>query len=184
MNGTADNMLLLCIDLQPVFLATVADGARVARRTAFAIESARGFGVPVLFTEQVPAKLGGTEPSLLALVAPPAEAVGKDTFSAFSDEKICRRLQEIGPDHLLLCGLETSVCVYQTAMAALRNEYQVTILTDCVGGRRAEDGVTALAALAKAGCELLPAETVFYTLLHDARHAFFKPFTALVKKYG
>ncbi len=183
MSPTATDTLLLCVDLQPVFLHALPDGARVQRRTGFAIESARGLGLPVLFTEQMPDKLGRTEPELLARAAP-AEAMGKDTFSAFSDDKICRRLQEIGADHLLLCGIETSVCIYQTALAALRSEYEVTILTDCVSARRADDARTAVAALDKAGCHLLPAETVFYAILHDARHPFFRAFTALVKKYG
>jgi nicotinamidase-related amidase len=115
---------------------------------------------------------------------PKPEAHGKDTFSAFGDEHITRRMQEIGAEHLLICGIETPVCIYQTALAALRSEYQVTILTDCVGARRGDDAATALAALSKSGCNLLPAETVFYALLNDARHPFFRAYTTLVKKYG
>jgi nicotinamidase-related amidase len=175
--------LLICLDLQPVFLGTVPEARRVQQRCAFAIESANGLGLPVLFTEQVPAKLGHTAPELLALVPKP-EVHGKDAFSALGDGKITRRLQEIGAEHLLICGIETPICVYQTAIAALRSEYQVTILTDCIGARRADDAAAALAALAKAGCHLLPAETVFYALLNDARHPFFRAFTTLVKKYG
>lgn len=181
-SATADT-LLLCIDLQPAFLAAVPDGPRVLQRCAFAIESARGLGLPVLFTEQVPEKLGRTDPGLLAL-AEPAECLGKFTFSAFSDDRICRRLQEIGVEHLLLCGIEAPVCIYQTAIAALRSEYQVTVLSDCIGARRSDDAAAALSALDKAGCHLLPSESVFYAMLHDARHPFFRSYTALVKKYG
>ncbi len=179
----AADTLLLCVDLQPVFLDTLPDATRLRRRCAFAIESAHGLGLPVLFTEQVPAKLGHTARELLAPLPKP-EAMGKDAFSAFGDEHITRRIQEIGAEHLLVCGLETPVCVYQTAIAALRREYQVTVLTDCVGARRADDATAALAALSKAGCNLLPAESVFYALLNDARHPFFRAYTALVKKYG
>ena len=179
---TADT-LLLCIDLQPTFLSALPDAARVQRRCAFALEAAHGLGLPVLFTEQVPAKLGRTSPDLLGLIPKP-EAMGKDSFSAFGDEHITRRLQEIGAEHLLLCGIETPICVYQSALDALRREYQVTLLTDCVGARRSEDAAAALAALAKSGCHLLPSETVCYSLLNDARHPFFRPFTALVKKYA
>jgi len=180
---TSPDTLLLCIDLQPVFLGAMADSARLQARCAFALEASQGLGVPAFFTEQVPAKLGPTDAALRAL-APQAEAHGKDAFSAFGDEKITRRLQEIGAEHLLICGLETPVCVYQTALAALRNEYQVTILTDCVGARRPDDAAVALAALARAGCHLLPSETVFYAILNDARHPFFRAYTGLVKKYG
>ncbi len=178
---TADT-LLLCIDLQPAFLSAVPDAARVQRRCAFALEFARGLDLPVLFTEQVPHKLGRTSPDLLHLLPKP-ESRGKDSFSAFGDEHITRRLQEIGAEHLLLCGIETPICVYQSALDALRREYQVTLLTDCVGARRAEDATAALAALAKSGCHLLPSETVFYSMLNDAGHPFFRNFTGLVKKY-
>lgn len=175
--------LLLCVDMQPALIAVVTDGNRVQRRCAFVLESSQGLGLPVLFTEQAPAKLGHIAPELLSLVPKP-ETHGKDAFSAFGDDKITRRLQEIGADHLLICGVETPVCVYQTALAALQREYQVTILTDAIGARRADDATTALAALARAGCHLLPSEAVFYALLNDARHSFFKSFTSLVKKYG
>jgi nicotinamidase-related amidase len=175
--------LLLCLDLQPVFLSAIPGSATVQRRCEFAVEAAHGLGLPVLFTEQVPAKLGPTAPDLLRLLPKP-EAHGKDSFSALGDEHITRRMQEIGAEHLLICGIETPICIYQTALAALRSEYQVTILTDCVGARRADDAVTALAALSKAGCNLLPAETVFYALLNDARHPFFRAYTTLVRKYA
>ena len=175
--------LLLCIDLQPVFLAAIGDSQRVHWRCSFAIESAQGLGLPVLFTEQVPAKLGGTAEDLLALCAKP-EAMGKDAFSAFGNAKIVERLRTSGAKHLLICGIETTVCIYQTARDALQAGYQVTVLSDCVGARRAGDAVTVLAHLAAAGCTVLPAETVFYSLLQNARHPFFRDYTVLVKKYG
>jgi len=182
MTPAADS-LLLCLDLQPAFLAAIPGAADLLQRCEFAVEAAHGLGLPVLFTEQVPAKLGHTAPELLRLLPKP-EACGKDSFSALGDDHITRRVQEIGVEHLLVCGIETPICVYQTAVAALRSEYQVTILTDCVGARRAGDATAALAALAKSGCHLLPAETVFYALLNDAKHPFFRAYTSLVKKYG
>ena len=175
--------LLLCIDMQPVFLAAICDSQRVHWRCSFALEAAKGLGLPALFTEQVPAKLGGTAEDLLTLCEKP-EVMGKDAFSAFGNAKIAERLRATGAKHLLICGIETSVCVYQTARDALKAGYQVTLLADCVGARRAGDAATVLAHLAPAGCSVLPAETVFYALLQNARHPFFRDYTVLVKKYG
>jgi nicotinamidase-related amidase len=175
--------LLLCIDLQPIFLATIPDSQRVHWRCSFALEAARGLGLPVLFTEQVPHKLGGTAEDLLAHCAAP-NALGKTAFSAMGEAKIAERIRLSGAQHLLLCGIETPVCVYQTARDALNAGYQVTILADCIGARRTGDATTALTHLAQAGCAVLPAETVFYALLHSAQHSFFREYTALVKKYG
>jgi nicotinamidase-related amidase len=169
--------------MQPSFLTAIPENHRVHWRCSFALEAAAGLGLPVLFTEQVPAKLGGTAADLLALCAQP-EVLGKSAFSAFGDEAIVARLRARQVKHLLLCGIETPVCVYQTARDALQAGYQVTILTDVVAGRRAADGAAALAHLAQLGCTLLPAETIFYSLLLNARHPFFRDYTALVKKYG
>ena len=177
------NLLLLCIDLQPVFLQAMTDGVAVQRRCAFAIASARGLGLDVAFTEQVPQKLGGTAAELLALVPRPA-VWGKSTFSALADDGIREALHARGAGHLLLCGIETSVCVYQTALAALGAGLRVTVLADCVGARRPADAAWCLAELRRAGAHVLPSETVFYALLHDGHHPFFRAYTQLVKSHG
>jgi nicotinamidase-related amidase len=180
----AEGALLLCIDMQPVFVRAIADGARVQRRCEFAVAAAVGLGLPVAFTEQVPQKLGGTTPELLAL-AFGAPVFGKNTFSALADDGIRDSLLcDRGVDHLLLCGLETPVCVYQTAVAALAAKLQVTVLSDAVGARRGDDAAVCLETLARAGAHVLPAETVFYALLHDVKHPFFKAYTQLVKSHA
>jgi nicotinamidase-related amidase len=183
LQSSAPLPLLLCIDMQPVFLAAIPENQRIHWRCSFALEAAKGLGVPVIFTEQVPGKLGGTAADLLALCDQP-EALGKEAFSALGDEKIAAQLRTRGASELLLCGIETPVCVYQTARDALAAGYQVTLLADCVGARRASDAATVLTHLAQAGCTVLPAETVFYSRLQNARHAFFRDYTRLVKKYG
>ena len=172
---------LLCIDVQPVFVRAIAEGPRLQRRCEFAVAAAHGLGLRVVFTEQVPAKLGGTAAELLA-AAPHAVALGKDTFSALADEAI--RTAVAPAEHLLLCGLETPICVYQTALDALHAGWQVTILSDAVGARRTDDAAMCLAALRHAGAHVLPSESVFYALLRDGRHPFFKTYTQLVKSHG
>lgn len=175
---------LLCVDLQPVFLRAITDGDRLQRRCALAVAAARGLGLPVGFSEQVPEKLGGTAPDLLAL-APGAPVWPKRTFSALADPVIDGAIRGPGEvRHLLLAGLETAVCVHQTAADALAAGLQVTILSDAVGGRRPEDGAACLSTLARAGAHVLPVETVFYALLHDTGHPFFKAYTQLVKAHA
>jgi nicotinamidase-related amidase len=176
-----DDTLLLCVDMQPVFIRAMADSDVVRRRCAFAVAAAVGIGIPVGFTEQVPQKLGGTDPELLAL-APQAAIWGKNTFSALADEGIRDALmRQRDVQHLLLCGIETPICVYQTAIAALADGLQVTVLSDAVGARRPADAAACLAALRHDGAHVLPAETVFYALLREVGHPFFRSYTQLVK---
>lgn len=179
-----EGVLLLCIDMQPVFVSAVTNGARIQRRCEFAIAAAHGLGLPVAFTEQVPQKLGGTAPELLAL-AFGAPVFGKNTFSALADDGIRDALlRDRSVEHLLLCGVETSVCVYQTALDARAAKLEVTVLSDAVTARRTDDADYCLDALVRAGVHVLPSEAVFYSLLHDVKHPFFKAYTQLVKAHG
>jgi nicotinamidase-related amidase len=175
---------LLCLDVQGSFLSALPEGARMLRRCQFAVAAAAGLGVPVAFTEQVPQKLGPTVPELRQL-APAAAVYAKRSFSAFGDPAVRAALSASGAvEHLLLCGLETPICVYQTAIDALGADLQVTVLSDAVGARREADAQVCLAALARAGAHVLPAETVYYALLGGADHPYFKAYTQLVKAYA
>lgn len=176
-------VLLLCLDVQAPFLGVMPDGDRVLKRCRLAAAAAQGLGIPVAFTEQVPQKLGPTVPDLLA-EAPGAPQYGKTTFSALADDGIRDAIRAFDVDHLLLCGIETPVCVYQTALDALDHQFQVTLLSDAITARRADDAAVAADALIRAGVHVLPAETVFYALLRDARHPFFKSYTQLVKDHA
>ena len=181
---TIGGAMLVCIDMQPMFIRIVADGVRVQRRCALAIAATRGLGLPIIFTEQVPDKLGATAAELTAL-APHAPALGKKSFSALANSEIREAITgRHRAEHLLICGIETPVCVYQTAIAAIAAGLQVTILSDAVGARRTDDAQFCLAALARSGVHILPTETVFYSLLHDVTHPFFKSYTQLVKSHG
>ena len=175
--------MLLCVDVQPIFLKAIDNADRLLRRCTFAVSAADGLDIPVVFTEQVPQKLGCTDSSLLACVKAPRQ-YAKSTFSALADDGILEALKSADVEHLILCGLETSVCVYQTALDAVDNNIQVTILSDAVGARRPDDADVCLRALAQNGVYVLPSETVFYSLLREVKHPFFKRYTELVKKYA
>lgn len=176
-----DDTILLCVDMQPKFIAAVKHGFRIRRRCEFAVSAAVGLGIPVAFTEQVPLKLGNTAPELLHL-APQASVWGKNTFSALADEGIRGTLlRQRNIEHVLLCGIETPICVYQTAIAAIAEGLQVTIFADAVGARREDDARVCLDALARAGAHVLPTESVFYSLLREVSHPWFREYTKLVK---
>jgi nicotinamidase-related amidase len=178
-----DDMILLCVDMQPKFIAAVNHGVHIRRRCEFAVSAAVGLGIPVAFTEQVPAKLGNTAPELIQL-APQASVWGKNAFSALGDDGIRDALlRQRDVEHILLCGIETPICVYQTAIAAMAGGLQVTVLADAVGARREDDARVCLDALTRAGAHVLPAESVFYSLLRDVSHPYFREYTKLVKRH-
>ena len=176
--------LLLCLDMQPVFINVIDDGPRVLRRCQFAIEAAAGLGLRTAFTEQAPQKLGSTASMLVAPAGQESIVFAKTAFSALDVDGVRELLRAFDVRQLVLCGLETPVCIYQTALAALQHRLQVTVLSDCVGARRPEDAGMCLDTLGRLGVHALPCETVFYALLRNAEHPFFNGFTKLVKKYA
>jgi len=175
--------LLLCVDLQPVFIRVMSGPDQLIQRTSLAIAAAQGLQLPILFTEQVPHKLGETSPELLAL-APAARVFAKTSFSAWADESVRDAIAAFAPQRILICGLETPVCIYQSTLDALNAGYHVTLLRDAIGARRSVDAADCLAALRQRGAEILPVETVFYALLKNVQHPFFKAYTQLVKAHG
>ena len=181
--SSISGLALLCVDLQPTLLRAVQNGEALHRRSALAIQAAVGLGIPIFFTEQMPEKLGSTEPSLRAL-APTAKIFSKSTFSAWNVAAFAEAVVANQIDHMLVCGLETPVCIYQTTLDLLGAGIQVTLLSDGLAARRAEDAAVCLTSLRHAGAHLLPCETVFYALLGDASHPFFKTYTELVKRQG
>jgi nicotinamidase-related amidase len=183
MKNPLKSVALLVVDMQEVFLKTIPDSAALLSRCRFAVEAAQLIGIRTYFTTQVPDKLGAVVPELMELTEE-AMVFPKTAFSALGASALNHELRNADVDHLIVAGVETSICVYQTALEAINDDLSVTLLSDCIGGRRGEDGKFVLQALAQIGCHVLPCETVFYSILADAEHPLFRPFTALVKKYS
>lgn len=177
------SVALVVVDMQEVFLKVIPEGSALLSRCRFAVESAHLLGIRTLFTAQVPDKLGNVVPELMELTE---EGVifPKTAFSALRAPGLKEVLAASEVDHLILAGVETPVCIYQTAIEATNEDFSVTLLSDCIGGRRPEDGQAVLRALAQIGCHVLPLETVCYSIIGDAEHPAFRDFTALVKKYS
>ncbi|MDP0500255.1 MAG: isochorismatase family protein [Verrucomicrobiota bacterium JB022] len=172
---------LLLLDLQDGFLKAIPNRDEVVQRCLFAARAAKLLDIPVLATEQAPEKLGATLPELLECVDDDC-VFAKTAFSAFGADGLEETLEDLGVEVLFVAGIETPICVYQTVVDALRREIDVTLLTDAIGARRAQDARDVCDLLSRIeGVSLLPSETVFYSLLHSAEHPQFRAFTKLVK---
>ena len=86
--------------------------------------------------------------------------------------------------HFLLSGIETSICIYLTAIDALKKGLGVTVISDCVLSRRDADATTAINQLSQAGASVLSLETIIYSLLASSNHPEFKKISTRVKARG
>lgn len=177
-----DSVALLVIDAQDSFIDTLKDKEAFKQRAAFAIEAARCLKLHTIFTEQAPEKLGRTNADLFKLAYKP-KVFSKQTFSALGAPGIQAYLRDKEIYNLLVVGLETPICLYQTGLQATDEDIDVTYLSDCIGARRPQDAAPTLDALTRMGCQVLPSETIFYSLLSDTVNPYFRAFTQIVKAF-
>ena len=184
MTSPANHLGLLLIDFQDAFLRVIPKRENLLKRACFAVEAANLLGCAVIVTEQLPEKLGSTTANIKEILPDQAPTLAKDSFSAMEAEGLDNWIKENQIDHLLLLGIETPICIYQTAVQALGDGIGITLLSDCIGERRPEDREPALRQLLAMDAHVLPSETIFYSLLGSADHPNFREFTQLVKKYA
>jgi hypothetical protein len=184
MSNPAHHLGLLLIDFQDPFLNAIPDQQRLLQRSSFAVEAATLLGCSLAVTEQLPEKLGATTKCLKQILPPNTPVFDKNTFSAMEANGLKRWIESNQLDHLLLIGIETSICIYQTAIHALGDDIGITLLSDCISERRAEDRAPVIQQLLSNGAHVLPSETIFYSLLGSAAHPQFREFTQIVKRFS
>ena len=184
MTNPAHHLGLLLIDFQDGFLNVIPNRENLLKRTCFAIESAALLGCSMIATEQLPEKLGKTNADIMEALPDETLVLAKNSFSAMEAKGLNDWIEQSEIDHLLLLGLETPICIYQTAIQALGEGIGITLLADCIGERRLEDREPAIRQLLAMDAHVLPSETIFYSLIGDSAHHHFRAFTKLVKKYA
>jgi nicotinamidase-related amidase len=176
--------LLLIVDAQVRLAAAMPEQAalRLATNTVLLLEAARLLAVPVLATEQYPKGLGPTIESVRAgLARAGVEPIEKMYFDACSEPNLARRLVEVAPRAVVLAGMETHVCVFQTARELVRRGIAVHVVADAVASRREENRTLGLALCERAGAIVTPAETVLFDWLARAGTEQFRALAKLVK---
>ena len=169
---------LAVIDVQEGFRPAVLDFDRVAASVATLVRGAQTLGLPVLVTEQYPKGLGATVPEVsehLAGVVP----MEKISFSAFEADGFYAALSE--RDQVLLCGIESHVCVNQTAEDLLAEGREVHVAQDAVTSRTAENRDLGLHKMERSGAVVTSVETALFELLRAAGTPEFKEIQGLIK---
>ena len=172
---------LVVVDMQEAFRSAVSDFPLVASRISIAVRGFQVLNLPVIITEQYPKGLGRTAEEILFSMPPDFEAVEKTTFSSFGAENFKEKLSESGISQIVLCGLETHVCVNQTAHDLLTEGFEVHLLTDAVASRFPQDKEAALRKMQMNGVVPSTVEMALFELLRDSKHEQFKEIQSLIK---
>jgi nicotinamidase-related amidase len=176
--------LLLVVDVQERLATAMPPAAmeRLVASTLILLESARLLGVPILVTEQYPKGLGPTvAPLAEKLRALGVEPIDKMTFDACGEPRVTRALAEHSPRAVVLAGMETHICVFQTARELVRRGLDVHVVADAVASRREENRALGLSLCERAGALATPTETVVFDWLGRAGSDEFKAISKLVR---
>jgi nicotinamidase-related amidase len=176
---SATDTALLVIDVQEKLTAKIAGAADMVRNIAFLIDAARLLQIPVLATEQYPKGLGPTVPELLKRLP---ERPDKVAFSCCAIPSVVETLHREARPKVVLAGIEAHVCVLQTALDLLVQDFRVFLPVDAVGSRFDIDKEFALKRLESAGAILTTSETVVFECTGGAAHPAFKAISALIQQ--
>jgi nicotinamidase-related amidase len=175
----ANETALLVVDAQDKLLEVIPARAEVVWNIRRMLDAAAILDVLRFATEQYPDKLSPTTAELLKRLPPP---VAKMAFSASACGAIFERWREEGLYRILICGIETHVCVLQTAFDLLAAGWMVYVAVDAVAARRAVDHETALRRMESAGVVLTTTETAMFEWCRVAGTPEFKQISALAKE--
>ncbi len=175
-----DRSLLVAVDFQSKLAPAIHDGEAAIRTARRLVEIARILEVPCLATEQYPKGLGKTVPDLAEAFAP-EEVIEKLCFSAGREAPFLDAVSASGREQLVVMGMETHVCVLQTAMVMHEKGYRTFVVTDAVGSRNAANRELGLARMRDAGLTLVSAEMVAFEWLGRAATDDFKRVLPLIK---
>ncbi len=171
---------LLLIDVQEAFLPAIHQMDRVERNLLGLLRLGRRMGLPVVASEQYPQGLGPTLPAL-AREIDPFSPVTKTHFDACREPAFLPRIHATGATQIIAAGVETHVCVQQTARSLARRGYQLHVVADACLSRSPENHAIGLGLMRDAGITITSTEAVLMELLGEARGPLFKEALAFLK---
>jgi len=178
----AELCALVVIDIQEKLLPPIFQREQLVRNSQLLIRAAGILKMPVLATTQYAKGLGGTVPEIASLL-PEGEAIDKRLFSCFGSDAFCSLLKRLPGQRntLLLCGIESHICVTQTALAALREGYLVHVVSDAVSSRTEWNWKIGLNRMGAAGAVISSTEMMIYELMRSSGSPAFKELLPYLK---
>jgi nicotinamidase-related amidase len=174
------NTVLVLIDVQGKLAQVMHDQETLFANLQKLVRGAAVLRLPVLWLEQNPGRMGGTIPELRELLAAQAP-IAKMSFSGGGEPRFMQALEALGRRQILLAGIETHVCVYQTAVDLLAQGFEVQVAADAVSSRRPTDRDIGLARTQAEGAAITCVEMALFELMRTADHPAFREILKIVR---
>ena len=175
-----EDSLLFIVDVQDRLVGMIKNSEEIAKNNAILAKTAKTLGIPTIVTEQYPKGLGATILELREYIDL-NNICKKTAFSALETQDVLNKLKEYNRKNIILTGIETHICIYQTALALLEAGFNVYVVKNATSSIKTKDYKTALELMRDFGAKLTCVETVLFELLKTSKHPNFKEIQALIK---
>lgn len=182
MNSSELSTALVVIDVQGKLAALVHDHEHVLANVLKAVRIAQILNLPILWTEQAPDKIGATVESVSQLLFPVIKPIVKRSFSCYGSDEFRQTLSAAGCSDVLIVGIETHVCVYQTARDLVRHGYHVDVAVDAVSARSLQCHTIAVERMRDMGAGITSVEMATCDLMVTADHPKFREVMSHIKR--
>lgn len=172
--------VLVIIDIQGNLAQAMFDKETLFANTVKLIKGFKALNLPVIATEQIPQKLGPTLPQIADEIDD-FHPIAKESFSCWNEKNFKEQLEALSRRHVVLLGIETHVCVYQTALDLINEGYTVHLVADAVSSRTRENRQIGIDAMKIAGGHITSTEMVLFELLRTAADPKAKELFRIVK---
>lgn len=179
-----EDSALIIIDIQDKLVMASKYGAEVATNAAKLAKAANILGIKTIVTEQYPQGLGDTVTEVQEALSTEHEKFEKKAFSALLEENIANKITELKSDgikQIALCGIETHICVLQTASDLISQGFEVYVVKDACASRNKKEYKTGLELLKQYGAKITCVEIALFEWLKTAKHPNFKEVQTLIK---
>ncbi len=178
----ADRCALIVVDIQEKLLPPIFHSDQLLKNSKLLIRLAGILKIPALLTTQYAKGLGNTTPEIASLL-PETQPIDKHMFSCFGSDAFCSTLKRLPGNRntVLLCGMESHICVMQTALGALREGYIVHVASDAVSSRTEWNWKIGLERMRAAGAVISSTEMILYELLRSSGSPAFKELLPYLK---
>jgi nicotinamidase-related amidase len=160
---------LVVVDIQEKLFPRVQEPERLSAACVKVIDFCKRLDIPILVTEQYPQGLGATVPAIKDALGDAYRPIPKTAFSAFGEPEFVSALEELEVDTVVLIGIETHICVLQTALVGMSSDYDIVVLGDCASARGQADHEAGLRRLSDEGAIVATSEMFFYEMLVEAK---------------
>ena len=175
-----ENTVFLLVDVQGKLAHSMHARDQLFSNLKKIVKGMRVLEVPILWAEQNPKGLGPTVPEIAELLVD-LQAMPKYSFSCFKNKDIRQSIEALNRPNVLVAGIESHVCVYQTVKDLINASYHTQIVADAVSSRTSENKQIGLEKCKSAGAEITSVETVLFELLDVAEGAKFKQILDIVR---